>query len=420
MATINRLSDKAIRNVKKPGFYNDGGGLYLQVRAGTDGPARSWIFRYEVEGRQRYLGLGSLDTIGLATAREKARAARELRLERKDPIAEKRAQRSAAAAERARSMTFDEARDAYVTAHRAAWRSAKVARQWTQSLEDHVSPLLGKVLVKDIDAGLVLKAIEPLWNPGNGVKAKAVTAGRLRERIENILDWATARGARTGENPARWDGNLEYQLPKLAKVHKVAHMPALPYRDAGAFMASLRERGDVGAPALEFLILTATRSNEVIGARWSEIVKDDDTGLDIWTIPAERTKAHREHRVPLSPAALELLARMPRDGEFIFRGRNGGKLGHNAMLQTLAAMGRTDITAHGFRSTFRDWAAERTNFQNHIAEMALAHAIDSAVEKSYRRGDLLRKRAELMAAWAGYCARLDAKGGEVVPIRATL
>jgi integrase len=417
MVTINRLSELKVRRAQKPGMYGDGGGLYLQVRqgkTGTDGKAvtaKSWIFRYEVEGRQRYLGLGSLDTIGLAKAREKAKNARELRLDGKDPLAEKKAQRAAAAAERARAMTFDECRDAYVTAHRAAWRSAKVARQWTQSLEDHISPALGKLLVKDIDSGLILKALEPLWT------TKAVTAGRLRERIENILDWATARGARAGENPARWEGNLEYQLPKLAKVHKVAHMPALPYRDAGAFMADLRKRMDLaGAPALEFLILTATRTNEVVGARWSEIGKDADTGLDIWTVPAERTKAHREHRVPLSPAALALLARLPRDGEFIFTGRNRGKLGHNAMLQTLAAMGRTDITVHGFRSTFRDWAAERTDFPNHVAEMALAHAIDSAVEKAYRRGELLEKRAKLMTKWADYCASIDT--AEVIPLRA--
>jgi integrase len=419
MASINRLSEKAVRNAKAPGMYADGGGLYLQVRPGKGegGPARSWIFRYESDGRQRYLGLGSLDTIGLATAREKARGARELRLEGKDPLAEKKALKAAAADERARAMTFDECRDAYVAAHCAGWRSAKVAKQWGKALEDHISPLLGKVLAKDIDAGLILKALEPIWT------AKAVTAGRLRERIESILDWATAHGARTGENPARWDGNLEYQLPKLAKVHKVAHMPALPYRDAGAFMASLRERGDIGGPALEFLILTAARTNEVIGARWAEISKDDDTGLDIWTVAADRTKRHKEHRVPLSPAVLELLARMPREGEFIFTGRNGGKLGHNAMLQVLAAMGRADITVHGFRSTFRDWAAEQTKFPNHVAEMALAHAIDSAVEKSYRRGDLLRKRAQLMNAWATYCARIDRKpdtDANVVEFRAVL
>jgi integrase len=398
MGNIHRLGDLRVRNAKRPGMYADGGGLYLQVRSAH---AKSWIFRYESKGQQRYLGLGSLDTISLAEARELALEARKQRLRGTDPLEAKRAQRAATEAEAAKAMTFAEAADKYIASHSAGWRSAIHTAQWTQSLADHVLPIIGTLPVQAIDTALVLKVLEPIWN------TKAETASRVRGRIEAVLDWAKARGYRNGENPAKWRGHLAQLLPARSKVQRVEHMPAMPYAEIGAFMARLRTRDDVASAALEFTILTAGRSGEVIGAKWDEV------DGRVWTVPAERMKAGNEHRVPLSDAAMAVLDRMReiRNGDHIFP----RPFTKNYLLGVVRRLG-LEISVHGFRSTFRDWAAEQTAYPNHVVERALAHKIPNAVEAAYQRGDLFEKRRKLMEAWAEFCAK-PTSSGVVTPLR---
>jgi integrase len=398
MGHIHRLSDLKVRHAKKPGMLADGGGLYLQVRGAH---AKSWVFRYETGGRQHYVGLGSFDTLTLAEAREKALEARKLRLAGKDPLAEKRRQRDAAEAAPG-TVTFAEAARRYIAAHRPGW-SATHAEQWEQTLRDFVLPILGTMPVNSIDTATVLKVLQAIW------AEQTVTATRVRGRIELILDWAAAAGYRDGLNPARWKGHLKNLLAAPGKLAKVEHFAALPYREIGTFMAELRKRKGSAALALEFLILTAARAGEVLGARWAEIDLDART----WTVPANRTKSSREHRIPLSSAALDVLKQVLRKGDHVFT-KHGERLGRNALQYVL---NRKDITVHGFRSTFRDWTAERTNFPREVAEAALAHAIPNAVEAAYRRSDLFEHRRKLMEAWAQYCAKPEAKGG-IVPIRA--
>lgn len=392
MGNIHRLSDLRVRNAKKPGMFADGGGLYLQVRSAH---AKSWVYRYEAKGQQRYMGLGSLDTVGLAEARELALEARKLRLRGKDPLTEKRAQRAATEAESAKAMTFAEAADKYIASHASGWRSAIHTAQWTQSLADHVLPIVGALPVQAIDTALVMKVLEPIWN------TKPETASRVRGRIEAVLDWARARGYRTGENPAKWRGHLAQLLPPRSKVQRVEHMPAMPYAEIGAFMVRLREQREVSAAALEFTILTAARSGEVIGAKWGEI------DGRVWTVPAERMKAGKQHRVPLSDAAMAVLDRMRaiRKGDYIFP----RPFTKNYLLGVVRRMG-LEVSVHGFRSSFRDWCAEQTNYPREIAEAALGHVVGDKTEAAYRRGDALEKRARLMTAWAEYCARPQATG----------
>jgi integrase len=357
------------------------------------------------------MGLGSAELVSLADAREKALAARKLLLNGVDPIEEKKAARASAALEAAKGMTFESCAEAYIEAHKAEWRNAKHANQWGSTLKAYVYPIFGDLPVSRIDVGLVMKALEPIWT------AKTETANRLRGRIEAVLDWATVRGYRQGDNPARWRGHLDSLLPRRAKVQKVEHHAALPYAEVGAFMEALRQQEGLSALALEFLILTATRTSETIGATWSEFDLDAAT----WTIPAKRIKAGKEHRVPLSPAALAIVKRMCelRSGEFVFPGgKRGRPLSNMALLKLLERMGRDDLTAHGFRSTFRDWAAERTNFPREVAEMALAHAVGDKVEAAYRRGDLFQKRRHLMEAWAKHCANVR-PAGNVHPMQKT-
>jgi integrase len=400
----------AIARAKAPGYYSDGGGLYLQIsRFGTP----SWVFRYRVGGRLREMGLGSLDTIGLADARERARKAREQRLDGLDPIEHRKAARRAADIDAAKAITFKDCARRYIASHQPAWRNPKHVAQWGSTLETYVYPVFGALPAQAIDVGLVLKAIEPIWT------AKPETASRVRGRIESILDWATARGYREGENPARWRGHLDNLLPAPAKVRRVEHHAALPYAEIGPFMAELRRQEGVAARALEFAILTAARTGEVIGARWDEI----NVSERLWTIPAERMKASKEHRVPLSAPALAIVESMVaiRSGAFVFPGaREGRPLSNMAFLMLLRRMGHEDLTAHGFRSSFRDWAAERTGFPAEVAEMALAHAVSDKVEAAYRRGDLFQKRRQLAEAWAKFCATAPAAAGKVVPMRATV
>jgi integrase len=422
---IGRLKAVEInRLVKKAGMHCDGGGLYLRVVPPTE---CSWIFRYMLAGRARTMGLGPFPEVTLAQAREKSLEARRLKIEGKDPIEEKRSRLTAAALAGASAMTFKHCGARYIAAHKAGWKNAKHASQWEATLETYVYGHIGALPVQAIDTGLVLKVLEPIWS------TKVETAGRVRGRIEAILDWAKARGQRTGENPARWRGHLDKLLPGRSKVSKVMHHPALPYGDLPAFLAELRGQAGIGARALEFTILTAARTGEVLEATWVEI----DADAKVWTIPAGRMKADKEHRVLLSESALAILKHIKsRDAagtEFIFSGgrprrRPGSRsaastaihpLSNMAMTTVLRRMNDTaaknkrpkwidprqgkEVVPHGFRSTFRDWAAEATMFPGDMAEMALAHAIDSKVEAAYRRGDMMEKRRELMAAWDLFC-----------------
>jgi len=399
----NRLSARAINSKKGRGRYSDGGGLVLQIsRWGT----KSWIFRYELNGRERHMGLGSLSTVSLAEARDAARKWRQLLLDGHDPIDHRKAELQRRRFEVARQQTFKECAERYIAAHQVGWRNQKHRAQWSSTLSSYVYPVIGNLPVSAIDTALVLKCLEPIW------KTKPETAKRLRGRIENVLDWAAARGFRSTENPARWRGHLDKLLPAPGKVRKVKHHAAMAYRDLPQFMTELRERqNDVAARALELTILTALRTSEVIGAHRSEF----DLATNIWTIPRERMKAGQTHRVPLSKRAIEIVSGSS-TSQYLFPGRDGRPLSNMAMLKTLERMGYSNVTVHGFRSTFRDWAAEATAFQNHVVEMALAHTIGNKVEAAYRRGDLFLKRRRLMEEWARYCGRPALPSSDVVAI----
>ena len=388
------LSPLEARRLSQTGRWSVGGvdGLALQVTATG---ARSWVLRLSLAGKQREMGLGSFPSVTLAGAREKARAYRAQVQTGDDPIARRVAAVSAAAAERSLLQTFDKTAEAYIAQHEASWKNAKHAAQWTATLQTYAYPVLGRMQVRDITAAHVIKAIEPIW------ASKTETATRVRSRIELVLDYATARGLRQGPNPARWRGNLDAALPKASKLTKVEHHAAVPVGEAPAFMHSLRQQPGMGARALEFVILTAARSGEVRGVTWTEI--DLQSGL--WTVPAARMKGGREHRVPLSQAALALLRVMgPREpGDIIFPGLKGS-LSDMSLTAVLRRM-KVQATVHGFRSTFRNWVSECTHFPGEVAEMALAHAVGDKVEAAYRRGDLLARRMQLMQDWGQYLAR---------------
>jgi integrase len=359
----------------------------------------------------RDMGLGAMaDGVGLAEARQKAEDARRAIRAGFDPIDSRRASLAAAAAVAAKSKTFEECATAYIKAHASGWRNEKHAAQWTATLETYAYPVLGKLPVSAIEIGHVMKILEPIWNE------KPVTASRIRGRIEAILGWATVHGFRSGDNPAQWRGRLENLLPSPRKVRKVEHHPALPYDEIGEFMATVRGQQGVAARALELVILTACRTSEVIGATWQEV----DVRAAVWSVPADRIKAGNEHRVPLSPPAVALLRELGKHnaGEFVFPGgKRVRPISTNALLELLKRMERTDITPHGFRSTFRDWAAERTNYPREVAEMALAHAVSDKVEAAYRRGDLFEKRRRLMNEWAAFCGKRKTTGSKVVALQ---
>jgi integrase len=390
--TINKLSATKVSKTTTPGFHGDGGGLYLQV---TKPGVKSWLFRYMINGKARGMGLGPLHTVSLSEARVLALAARKQLLAGLDPLEVKKGDAADHQAKRAKSKTFDECTTAYIEAHRSAWKNEKHGDQWANTLATYASPHFGNMPAAAINTALVMKALEPIWTE------KTETATRVRGRIESVLDWATVRGYRTGDNPARWKGHLDHLLPKPAKVQKVVHHPALPYADAADFMHSLRNQEGAAAAALELLILTATRTSEVIQARWNEF----DIEAKIWTIPAERMKAGKEHRIPLSSAAIRILKTRheQRIGEFVFPGQKKEKpLSNMALLQLLKRMDRTDITAHGFRSTFRDWVGETTSYPREVAEAALAHLLQDKAEAAYARGDLFEKRILMMQGWADF------------------
>ena len=401
--TLNRLSPLKVQKLKQKGMHADGGGLYLRV---TESGTKAWIFRFGENGKLRDMGLGPVHTISLPKARELARECRELRLRGIDPIAHRQASLAARKASEVKAITFRECADAYIAGHEDGWRNTSHRQQWTNTLAQHVHPIFGDLPVAEIDTGLVMKVIEPLW------KTRTETASRIRGRIEAVLDWAKVRGYRAGENPARWRGHLDHLLPARARVARVKHHAAMPYAEIGAFVAALREQTSIGAGGLEFAILTAARTGEVLGAKWSEI----DLTAKVWTVPGERMKGGRMHRVPLSDAALAVLAKMRaiRRGEFVFPGLRG-KLSNKVLFLTLRRMGQGTVTAHGFRATFKTWATERTNFPREVVEASLAHAIPDAVEAAYRRTDLFDRRRKLMGAWANFCGRQE--GGSVVPLR---
>lgn len=395
MAKLNKLSALAVTKVSKAGLYGDGAGLWLQVtKTGT----KSWLFRYMRHGKAREMGLGATHTVSLSEAREKAHKCRVLLLEGKDPLDEKHEFLLQQRLESARSYTFTECAAKYIEAHSAGWSNAKHAWQWKRTLEMFVYPVIGDLPVSLVDTALVLKCVEPIWSQ------KPETASRVRQRIEAILDWAKAREFRTGENPARWRGHLDKLLPSRSKVAKVKHHPALPYLKVAAFMKALCTCEGVAAKALEFTIITGTRTGESLGAKWNEINKRER----VWVIPAERMKMKKEHRVPLSTRAMEIIQQMEqiKMGEFVFPGARYDKpLSNTSMLMTMRRMGYSGLTTHGFRSTFRDWAAEMTAFPREVAEMALSHAVADKVEAAYRRGDLFLKRRKLMEDWATYCQK---------------
>jgi integrase len=390
-----RLTVARVKNAG-PGKHPDGANLWLQV--GPNG-SRSWYMRFTLHGRHREMGLGSFPLIGLAEARDRAAVQRRLLLDGVDPIdARGKARRPAREV-----VTFAAAAQQYIAGHEKSWKSADHARQFRNSLERYAVPLIGDRPIDAIDTHDVLSVVEPIWQD------RTETASRVLNRISLILAWATARKLRSGQNPAQWRGHLDAALPQRAKIQKEVNHAALPYSRLPEFMARLREQQGIGARAAELAILTATRTGEVRFAEWAEI----DLEARLWIIPADRMKASRDHRIPLSEAALAILAALPRVCERVFPG-----LGQHAILK---AVQRVDpaVTAHGFRSAFRDWTAERTSFPSEVAELALAHTVGDAVERAYRRGDLLDKRRKLMDAWASYCAEPQSqRAGNVVAIGA--
>jgi len=401
MATVKKLSARKVETAG-PGKHGDGGGLWLVVRKNG---SRAWVFRYRRNGRERAMGLGPIDRISLVDARSLARDARRLLSKGKDPINERRAKKG-------RAPTFHEAAAAFIAAHEAAWRNPKHRQQWRNTLNTYAAPVIGDLPVDEVQTTDVLRVLQPIW------QTKVETASRLRGRIEKVLGWAAAQGFRSRENPARWRGHLDTLLPAPSKVKRVQHHAAMSWQEVPGFIVKLREQRGIAARALEFVIMTASRSGEVRGARWDEI--DLDAGT--WTIPGERMKADREHRVPLSDEVVRLLRGLPRfeGSEYVFPSpRTGRPLSDSALTKVLRDLG-FDVTAHGFRSSFRDWCAETTRYPREVAEMALAHAIPSAVEAAYRRGDLFEKRRKMMNAWSDFIDREPVESDEksrVVAIR---
>ena len=418
------LASQSVKSAE-PGRHADGGGLYLLVKkpsaekikkAKSGHPpegARSWVFRFMLDGKSRDLGLGAaagLDAISLAKARDLSSALRVKVKAGIDPLSEREREAaealSAAQAEQIAGITFRHVAEAHLAANEGSWRNDKHRQQWRNTLASYVYPVIGDLPVADIGTAHVLQIVEPIW------QSKPETASRIRGRIEILLDAAKARGYREGENPARWRGHIAQILPARPKLSR-GHHKAMPYADMPAFMGHLRAREAMAAVALEFVILTATRTSEVLGATWDEV----DLDKAIWTIPAARMKAAKEHRVPLPPRAIEILVSVsPLSNIWLFPSEKGGKLSSMAMSMLLRRM-KLDCTVHGFRSAFRDWSAECTGYAHEVCEMALAHSIGNKAEAAYRRGDLFDKRGRLMADWATYCASDGAAVASVTPIR---
>jgi integrase len=402
LSLAERIAALFVKHIRRPGKYADGGNLYLQVRKSrrkvpSDEVTKSWLFRHSRFGRDTWMGLGPYPDVSLSEARNLATRERKKIIHGIDPLSDKRARRIAARTAHDNMLSFAECAELYVESQAPGWSNPKHIEQWRNTLKNLAGPTIGHLSVDQIDTALVMRCIEPIWT------TKTETASRLRGRIESVLDWATVRGYRKGDNPARWRGHLDKLLPRPSQVARVKHHAALPYTEVGAFMQQLRNDQGIAARALELTILTAARTNEVIQARWSEI----DLDLKTWTVPAERMKSKRAHRVPLSDAAVaSLKAVKGRSDCYVFPGhKRGSHLSNAAMMQVLKRLERIGITVHGFRSTFRDWCAESTNYSADVAEMALAHTVRDKTEAAYRRGDLFEKRARLMADWARYCSK---------------
>lgn len=391
-----KLTVREIAALKDRGEYAIGGGLYLQIsKWGT----KSWVFRYSSGERtakgnmkRRRMGLGSIDTVSLKQARDLAEKHRQTVRSGQEPIIKRNAEKQEA--KKNQVWTFDRCAEAYISAHEPSWKNKKHAQQWRNTLAQYASPVFGRLPVEEINTPLIMSVIEPIW------LTKNETASRVRGRIERVLSWAIVNGYRPHPNPALWRGNLMELLPARAKIAKPVHHPALPYQELGLFMQTLSEHSSLNAHAMKFTILTACRTNEVLAAAWNEI----DLNAKTWTIPAERMKSERPHRVPLSTQAIATLEQLPRVDGWLFPSTQRGKhLSNMAMLNLLnRQLKRPDLTVHGFRSTFRDWVAEQTNYQRELAEAALAHVLGDKTEAAYQRGDMLEKRAELMQAWADY------------------
>lgn len=406
------LSARGISAIKRTGYHSDGvqRGLYLQVADGAQGLTYSWVFRYTspLTSKRREMGIGPMSAISLATARTKAQELRAQVLAGNDPIVQRNAVRIANKLEHANQITFDEASEKCIEARRPEWRNAKHADQWKNTLNAYASPVIGGLPVRQISTDLILKVLEPIW------LKKTETARRVRQRMETVLDWCKARGYLTGENPARFDGHLSELLASPAKVQRIEHHPALPFQKINSFVHALRTKTGTAPLALEFLIQTATRTGEVIGARWEEI----DMDSRVWTIPAERMKAGNEHRVPLNNRAVEILSAMQaaKQNSYVFPGWKAGEdkgLSSGAFLALMKQLPAfKGYVPHGFRSSFRDWASERTSYANETLELALAHTIKNKVEAAYRREDQLEKRKRLMADWGTFI--------EQIPIKATV
>lgn len=408
MGTQNGLTAKKAESLREAGLYADGDGLYLQV---TKRGAKTWIYRYMLNRKRRDMGLGSFSVLSLAEAREIRNEQKKLIQQGIDPIDHRRAleaakEQATIAAEKNKklydlqSITFEQCADEFRAKKKAEWSNAKHRQQWKNTLRDYVHPHIGHIKVGEVDKALVLKCLTPIWT------AKNETATRVRQRIETILDYAKAMDYRVGDNPALWKGSLEPILPKPSKVKTVTHHKALAYDQMPAFMSQLKTMDGLGAQALRLTILTAARTSETLLAKWGEIDLDKKT----WTIPKERMKAGKEHRVALSQAAIEIIESLPNINDYLFAGMKLGKpLSNIAMTMVLRRMERTDITVHGFRSTFRDWIAEQTHYPARVAETALAHQLKDGAEKAYQRGDLIKKRFEMMEAWASYCESHKAK-----------
>ena len=416
----NGIEKLKLKDLKRTtaGLIADGGNLYLRVFVGKDDTVgRGWIFRYQLPGQKvRDMGLGSLDRIGLAKARELAREHREFVGTGIDPIERRNEQRVQVAAKVA-VPTFDDLAAKYIATHRSGWRNPVHAKQWETTLATYASPAIGKLPVNVINTDHVLKVLEPIWHE------KTDTAKRVRGRIETVLNYATVRKLRHGDNPARWTGYLSELLARPSKIAPVEHHPALPYAEIGTFMQQLRQRDGIGALALEFTILTCARTAETLGATWDEIDLDEK----VWTVPANRIKAGIEHKAALSKAALAVLQNVRAitkklggavaKSKLIFlNDRDGRQLSPNALLAILKRMNRAGVTVHGFRSAFRDWAGEETNFSSDICEMALAHKVGDKVQQAYRRKTGFQKRRLLAEAWASHCAKpVPAGRGTVLP-----
>jgi len=405
--TVRKLTARQVASSKPKrsrdvGYLSDGGNLILQCRRGDDGyVTRSWIFRYQLRGRRHDMGLGPTHTVPLALARQKAESLRQQLVDKVDPLQARRAQRQAQAAEAAKRVTFKECAVECMRAHSAGWGHPKHAAQWRSSLEKYAYPVLGNLAVSEIEVAHVLRAIEPIW------QRIPETASRTRARIENVLGYATVRGLRSGDNPAQWRGRLATLLPSKRKLRAREHFRAVAYPDLPALMATLRGQDGVSARAVEFMAHTACRSNALLGATWDEI----DTKTKIWAVPAERMKSRRPHRVPLSPAAMAILAGIPRHGNRVFPI-------HDGALRDVLHRLKVDGTPHGLRAAFRRWCAEQTSFAHEICEQALAHQVPDAVVRAYKRTDLFDRRRKLMDQWSTFIAKPAPTSAEVVPLRA--